>query len=65
MQWTKQYRVFYKRGYSDQPKLVYAETETEARAMAIGEYRRNTGSNWSLLDFSTADEIVDHVEPIA
>lgn len=61
MQWTKQYRVFYKHGFGDHPKLVYAANEKEAYAAGLAEFRRTTGHT-DTVDPFPADRVIDHVE---
>ena len=61
MQWTKQYRVFYKHGFGDNPKLVYATNEKEAYAAGLAEFRRTTGYINTVETFPL-DQVVDHVE---
>ena len=61
MQWTKQYRVFYKHGFGDHSKLVYAADEKEAYAAGLAEFRRTTGHT-DVVDPFPADRVIDHVE---
>ena len=61
MQWTKQHRVFYKHGFGDHPKLVYAADAKEAYAAGLAEFRRTTGHT-DTVDPFPADRAIDHVE---
>lgn len=52
-----QWKAYYKPGLSS-PKIVYGESEAEARVNALAEYRKNK----TLVDLWPINKVVDHVD---
>jgi len=57
--YNTQWRAYYKTGLG-KPKIVYGESEHEAKANALAEYRKNR----TLLDTWPMDRVVEKVELI-
>ena len=55
------WRVTFKHGFGDHPIIVHADTVTEAKNMALAEFRRTTGSV-ETVDPWGVDDVVDSVE---
>lgn len=58
-QFKHQWKVFYKRGEGQ--AIVYGNSEAEARAAALGHYRKQK----SQVDFCTANDIIDSIMLVA
>lgn len=52
-----QWRAYYKNNLSS-PKIVYGESEAEAKNNALAEYRKNK----TMVDLWPVDKVVDYVE---
>jgi len=54
------WKAYYKNGLANST-VVYGETIEEAISNALAEYRKSA----TMVDFKTANQVVDHVELIA
>lgn len=59
-----QWKVTYNHGWGDQTRIVNADTEDEAKRMGLAEFRRNTGSVFSVDDWPM-DTVIKSVEKMA